>query len=96
MLPMLRFLEAPCGPMQLKSEKNPFSVQKISVRNSGAGNGCANSMGAWKNAFFLQEKPMSIKFLLLGGGGGAFGGGSAECQFYFYGREEFSELKPYN
>ena len=59
------------------------------VRNSGAGNGCANFMGAWKNAFFLQEKPMFIKFLLLGGGGLlGFGG---ECRFYFYGREDFSE-----
>ena len=44
-------------------------------------------MGAWKNAFLLQEKPMSVKFLLLGGG--FFGG---ECRFYFYGREDFSEI----
>ena len=29
----------------------------IRVRNSGAGNGCANLMDTWKNAFFLQEKP---------------------------------------
>ena len=29
-------------------------VSKIFVRNSGAGNGCANLMGAWKNAFFLE------------------------------------------
>ena len=35
--------------------------------------------------FFLQEKPMSIKFLLLGGGG-------RECPFYFYGREDFSDI----
>ena len=42
--------------------KNP-RVRKIFVRNSGAGNGCINFMDAWKNAFFLQEKPMSIKFL---------------------------------
>ena len=28
------------------------------ARNSGAGNGCANFMGACKNAFFLQEKAM--------------------------------------
>ena len=35
---------------------------------------------------------MSIKFLVLGGGGilGFFGGG--ECRFYFYGREDFSEI----
>ena len=38
-------------------QKNPLSVRKIRVRNSGAGNGCANFMDTWKNAFFLQEKP---------------------------------------
>ena len=66
---------------------------KFSVRNSGAGNGCANFMGAWKNAFFLQEKAMSIKFLVLGGGGilGFFLGGG-KCRFYFYGREDFSQV----
>ena len=37
-------------------QKNP-RVREIRVRNSGAGNGCANFMDAWKNAFFLQEKP---------------------------------------
>ena len=43
------------------------------------------------NALFLQEKPMSIKFLVLGGGGyfGLLGG---ECRFYFYGRADFSEI----
>ena len=46
-----------------------------------------------KNAFFLQEKPMSIKFLVLGGGGGSLGlgGGGGKCRFYFYGRGDFSE-----
>ena len=36
-----------------------------------------------KNAFFLQEKPMSIKFLLLGGGGyfGFWGGGGVPILF---------------
>ena len=38
------------------SQKNP-RVRKISVRNSGAGNGCVNFMDAWKNALFLQENP---------------------------------------
>ena len=47
-----------------KGQKNP-RVRKIFVRNSGAENGCTNFMGTWKNALFLQEKPMSIKFLLL-------------------------------
>ena len=68
--------------------ENP-RVRKIFVRNSGAGNGCANFMGAWKNALFLQEKPMSIKFLLLGGGVvfWVFGGGSAD--FIFMGTRIF-------
>ena len=39
----------------LEVSENP-RVRKIFVRNSGAGNGCANFMDAWKNAFFLQEK----------------------------------------
>ena len=63
------FVDTPFGPPR----KNP-RVRKIVSRNSGAGNGCANFMGAWKNSFFLQEKPMSMKFLLLGGGG-VWGGG---------------------
>ena len=70
-----------------KNQKNP-RVRKIFVRNSGAGNGCANFMGAWKNAFFLQEEPMSIKFLLLGG---LLGGGGGKCRYYFNGRGDFSE-----
>ena len=32
---------------------------------------------------------MSTKFLLLGGG---VWGGGGECRFYFYGREDFSDL----
>ena len=42
-----------------------------------------------KNAFFLQEKPMSVKFPFFWGGGGFWGGG--ECRFYFYGRADFSD-----
>ena len=69
---------------------------KLFVRNSGAGNGCGNFMDAWKNAFFLQEKPMSIEFLVLGGGGGGvfwvffWGGGSAD--FTFMGARNFLSL----
>ena len=64
---------------------------KFSARNSGAGNGRAKFMGAWTNAFFLQEKAMSRKIPRFGGGGilGFWGGG--ECRFYFDGREDFSE-----
>ena len=63
-------------------QKNP-RVRKVFARNSGAGNGCANFMGVWKNAFFLQENPMPIKFLVLGGVFGFFfvGGGSADLIF---------------
>ena len=63
-------------------QKNP-RVRKNFVRNSGAGNGCINFMDAWKNAFFLQERAMSIKFLVLGGGyfGFFWGGGSADFIF---------------
>ena len=50
------------------SQKNP-RVRKIRVRNSGAGNGCANFMDAWKKCVLSAGKPMSIKFLVLGGGG---------------------------
>ena len=41
-------------------------------------------MDAWKNAFFLQEKPMSIKFLVLGGGTWGLGGGGC-ADFIFMG-----------
>ena len=38
---------------------------------------------------------MPIKFLVLGGGGvfWVFGGRGGKCQFYFYGRSDFSEFK---
>ena len=52
--PIFRCLPLRCPP--LLDQKNP-RVRKIRVRNSGAGNGCANFMDTWKNAFFLQEKP---------------------------------------
>ena len=42
---------------------------KCFVRNSGAGNGCANFMGAWKKCVLSAGNPMSIEFLVLGGGG---------------------------
>ena len=42
-----------------------------------------------EKASVLQEKPVSIRFLVLGGGYFGFGGG--KCRFYFYGRGDFSE-----
>ena len=67
-------------------QKNP-RVRKIRVRNSGAGNGCANFMDTWKTCVLSAGKTMSVKFPFFWGG---FGGG--ECRFYFYGRADFSEI----
>ena len=61
---------------------------KLLVRNSGAGNGCANFMDAWKNCVLSAGKPsMSIKFLVLGGGdfGFFFFFWGGESRFYFMG-----------
>ena len=71
-------------------QKNP-RVRKIRVRNSGAGNGCANFMDTWKKCVLSAGKPMSIKFLVLGGG--ILGLGGRKCRFYFYGRADFSEYR---
>ena len=70
-------------------------VHKISARNSGAGNGCANFMGAWHFLVLSAGKPpLPIKFRLLGGGFWVFlEGGGWKCQFYFYGRGDFSDKK---
>ena len=61
------------------------------VRNSGAGNGCANFMDAWKHALFLQEKPCPQKFLVFFGGVFWVFWGAGECRFHFYGLEDFSD-----
>ena len=63
-------------------QQNP-RVRKIRVRNSGAGDGCANFMDAWKNASVLQEKAMSIKFLVLGGGILGFWGGGVPILIFW-------------
>ena len=62
-------------------QKNP-RVRKIRVRNSGAGNGCANFLDAWNFCVLSAGKSMSIKFCVLGF---FFWGGGGECRFYFYG-----------
>ena len=82
--------EAPLEDFQ----KNP-RVRKIFVRNFGAGNGCVNFMDAWKNALFLQEKPMSIKFLVLEGGVLGFGGGGS-ADLIFMGAGIFLRLSGLN
>ena len=68
-----------------KNQKNP-RVRKIRVRNSGAGNGCANFMDTWKKCVLSAGKPMSIKFRVLGGG---FGGGGGSADFIFMGARIF-------
>ena len=68
------------------NQKNP-RVRKIRVRNSGAGNGCANLMNTWKKCVLSAGKPMSIKFCVLRG----FFWGGGKCRFCFYGREDFSD-----
>ena len=50
-------------------QKNP-RVRKIRVRNSGAGNGCANFMDTWKKCVLSAGKTMSVKFPFFWGGGG--------------------------
>ena len=43
-------------------------VHKISARHSGAGNGCANFMGAWHFWFFLLENLHAHKIPPFRGG----------------------------
>ena len=53
-------------------------MQSSSVRNSGAGNGCAK-----KNAFFLQENTHVQKIPPVRGGGYfGFGGGGVPILFF--------------
>ena len=69
------------GEFLVLLQKNP-RVRKIRVRNSGAGNGCANFMDTWKKCVLSAGKPMSIKFRVLGG---VLGGGGGSADFIFMG-----------
>ena len=88
-LPMVAPSVCKASKKATKSQKNP-RVRKIFVRNSGAGNGCANFMDAWKKCVRSAGKTTAIKFLVLGGGILGLGGGG-EVPILFYGREDFSE-----
>ena len=79
-------MEAGFPQQQKKIRKILVSVKFVSAICRG--NGCANFMDAWKNAFFLQEKPMSIKILVWGGDFG-FGGGGGSADFIFMGARIF-------
>ena len=72
-----------------KCQKNP-RVRKIRVRNSGAGNGCANFMDTWKKCVLSAGKTVSVKFPVFGGGFWGGGGGSAD--FIFMGARIFLKL----
>ena len=70
-------------------QKNP-RVRKIFVRNSGAGNGCANFMGTWQKCALSAGKTHVHKIPRFFGGGGYFGfwgGGGAD--FIFMGARIF-------
>ena len=70
-------------------QKNP-RVCKMFVRNSGAGNGCANFMGTWKNCVLSAGKPPVHKIPRFRGGGyfGVWGGGGS-ADFIFMGARIF-------
>ena len=59
---------------------------KVFARNSGAGNGCANFMGAWTYCVLCAGKPR-----FRGGDLGFFLGAGGKCRFCFHGHEDCSE-----
>ena len=77
---------------RLRNVQKKPRVRKIRVRNSGAGNGCANFMDAWKKCVLSAGKTRVHKIPRFRGGGYFGFGGGGECRFYFYGRADFSEM----
>ena len=65
----------------LRRKRKPY-VRNFSARNSGAGNGCANFMGAWHFLFFLLENPHAHKFPPFSGGLGVCWRGGVEVPFF--------------
>ena len=71
-------------PDSLTPGRNYIRVRKIRVRNSGAGNGCANFMGAWKTMRSFCRKTYVNKMPCFRGWGVFWvcrGGGSADFIF---------------
>ena len=73
--------------------KSVVSV-KIFARNSGAGNGCTNFMGAWKNCVLSSGKTHAYKIPRFWGGGGYFGffGGGRVADSILMGARKFLSL----
>ena len=87
LVPRVVFNTPSFGPLVAGKSGRKILVSVIfSARNSGPEMAAPIFMGAWKNAFFLHQKAMSIKFLVLGGGVfWGFGGGGRECRFFLMG-----------
>ena len=81
------------GPSKKAHYQKSPRVRKILVRNSGAGNGRANFMGAWKNAFSLQENLHVLNIPRFRGGGFGLGGGGGSADFIFMGAGIFLTLR---
>ena len=71
------------------SEKKT-SCPYFSARNSVAGNGCANFMGAWHFLFFLLESPHAYKIPRVRGVMGFLEGGGGSANVIFMGVGIFS------
>ena len=73
-------------------QKNP-RVRKIFVRNSGAGNGRANFMGAWKKCVLSTGKTHVHKIPPFRGRGYfGFWGGGGSADFIFMGARIFLNI----
>ena len=72
-------------------QKNP-RVRKIRVRNSGAGNGCADFMDTWKKSIRSAGKSHVHQIPRFRGGGGILGLGGGSADFIFMGARIFLSL----
>ena len=62
------------------------------ARDSGAGNGCASFIGAWKKCVLPAGKPHAHEIFRFRGGYFGFLGGWGSTDIIFYVREDFSEI----
>ena len=73
------------GPLKLNTIQKHPRVRKIRVRNSGAGNGCANFMDTWKMRSFCRKTYVHEIPRFRGGGILGLGGGGGSADFIFMG-----------